>query len=192
VHEAGHAVVYVVLFGLAPLQLKSKLANSYADRFTFPHQIYETKANIRRKIDVYLAGGLAEEIIFGKELASIGHGRDRERATILASDYIRKYGFEQKHQANYTLEDDYEMNKIVTSREIKKMIAQQILETREILLRHKLFLQTLSIKLAKVGSLKAEALEIIAASFGLTALVKEEGYLISPSYHQILRSNMDD
>ena len=39
VHEAGHAVAYVALFGLAPLQLKSKVASSYASGFTFPHEI---------------------------------------------------------------------------------------------------------------------------------------------------------
>jgi hypothetical protein len=72
VHEAGHAVDYIVLFGLAPLQLKSKLANSYAGRFTFPHEIYETQASIINKIKVYLAGGIAEEVVFGKSLASVG------------------------------------------------------------------------------------------------------------------------
>jgi hypothetical protein len=54
VHEAGHPVVYIALFGLAPLQLKSKLANSYASGFTFPHEIYETQESIINKIKVYL------------------------------------------------------------------------------------------------------------------------------------------
>lgn len=49
VHESGHAVAYAVLFGLAPLQLKSKLANTYAGGFTFPHQIYETRENLLKR-----------------------------------------------------------------------------------------------------------------------------------------------
>ncbi|HMZ59192.1 MAG TPA: AAA family ATPase, partial [Leptospiraceae bacterium] len=43
VHESGHAVAYMVLTGLSPLQLKSRVANSYAGGFTFPHLVYETK-----------------------------------------------------------------------------------------------------------------------------------------------------
>jgi hypothetical protein len=42
VHEAGHAIAYIVLFGVAPLQLKSKLANSYAD-VLFPIKSTKTK-----------------------------------------------------------------------------------------------------------------------------------------------------
>ena len=79
VHECGHAVVYMALMGMAPLQLKSKIAGSYAGGFTFPHQIHETRDNIVNKIKIYLAGGIAEEIIFGKQDASIGRSQDREQ-----------------------------------------------------------------------------------------------------------------
>jgi hypothetical protein len=189
VHEAGHAVAYIVLFGLVPLQLKSKLANSYADGFTFPHQIYETKENLLHKVKVYLSGNLAEEIIFGKELTSIGHAKDLEQATILISDYIRKYGFDPKYQANYTLEDDYEMNKSVTSRDIEKMMAHQVMAAKEILLIHRLLLRELATKLAEIGNLSTEEVKIIAATHGLTVSIKEEGYLITPPYNEILKSS---
>jgi hypothetical protein len=88
VHEAGHAVAYIVLFKLAPLQLKSKIASSYAGGFTFPHAIHETKENILRKIKIFLAGGIAEELIFGKDNASIGRSGDRVEVTVLAIDYV--------------------------------------------------------------------------------------------------------
>jgi cell division protease FtsH len=73
VHESGHAVVYMALFGLAPLQLKSKLADSYAGGFTFPHQIHQTRDTILSKIKIYLAAGLAEELVFG----AVGHRNPR-------------------------------------------------------------------------------------------------------------------
>jgi hypothetical protein len=102
VHESGHAVVYMALFGLAPLQVKSKLADSYAGGFTFPHQIHQTRDTILGKIKIYLAGGLAEELVFGEGNASIGRAHDREQATVLAIEYIRRYGFDPKFQATYT------------------------------------------------------------------------------------------
>ena len=83
VHESGHAVAYAVLFGLAALQLKSKVASTYVSGFTFPHQIYQTRKSLLDKIKVYLAGGLAEEIIFGKDRATVGRENDREEATKL-------------------------------------------------------------------------------------------------------------
>jgi hypothetical protein len=187
VHEAGHAVVYMALFGLAPLQLKSKLASSYAGGFTFPHQIYETRENLINKIKIYLAGGLAEEIVFGKAHASIGRGNDREQATSYVIDYIRKYGFDDEFQANYTLEYGYIMDKFTTDTDIEKMITRLVGETQELLLLHKPLLQTLSLRLAAKGSLDAEEVVAVAGEHGLSVTAKEEGYLKISGYQQFLQ-----
>jgi Peptidase family M41/ATPase family associated with various cellular activities (AAA)/C-terminal, D2-small domain, of ClpB protein len=186
VHEAGHAVAYMVLFGLAPLQLKSRLASSYAGGFTFPHQIYETRDSLIKKLKIYLAGGIAEEVIFGKSLASIGRSHDREQATVLAIDYIRKYGFDEEFQAIYTLEYGYSMDKSATDIDIEKMIARLVAETQELLTLHKSLLQALALKLAAAGSLDAPEVAAIGAEHGVEAAVKAEGYLQIASYGQML------
>jgi Peptidase family M41/ATPase family associated with various cellular activities (AAA) len=186
VHEAGHAVAYMVLFGLAPLQLKSKLANSYAGGFTFPHQIYETRETIIGKIKIYLAGGIAEEVIFGKPLASIGRNHDREQATMLSIDYIRKYGFDEEFQANYTLEYGYTMDKFTTDTDIEKMMARLVSETQELLNLHKPLLQQLALKLAATGSLSAAEVAAVGTQHGVTAEIKEEGFLQTPDYSAAL------
>lgn len=183
VHEAGHAVAYMVLFGLAPLQLKSKLANSYAGGFTFPHQIYETRDSIINKVKIYLAGGLAEELIFGKILASIGRSHDREQATALVIDYIRKYGFDDEFQASYVLEYAYVMDKSETDTDIEKMISRLSSETQELLSLHKPLLKAIALRLSVTGSLDAEEVAAIAIDHGITAEVKAEGYLQTPAYH---------
>lgn len=187
VHEAGHAIAYMVLFGLAPLQIKSKLASSYAGGFTFPHQIYQTKASLIGKIKTYLAGGLAEEIIFGQSLASIGRYHDREQATILTIDYIRKYGFAEEFQANYTLEYGYSMNKANTDAHVEQMISHLAAQTQTLLLSHYALLQELALQLAQQGSLDAPSMAKIAANHQLIVEVKEEGYLKIPTYDQILK-----
>ena len=61
VHEAGHAVAYGVLFGLAPLQLTARWRSQLCGGFTFPHEIVETATPCCDKGKVLLAGGLAEE-----------------------------------------------------------------------------------------------------------------------------------
>jgi hypothetical protein len=182
VHEAGHAVVYMALFGMSPLQLKSKLADSYAGGFTFPHQIHETRENILHKIKIYLAGGLAEELVFGAELASIGRSHDREQATVLAVDYVRKYGFDEKFQAHYGLENAYELNKFTTDRHIEQMITELAAQTLALLSQHRTLLQDLSTQLLAQGSLESTAVSTIAASHNLSVIVKEEGFLHLPDY----------
>ncbi|MBL7827920.1 MAG: AAA family ATPase [Saprospiraceae bacterium] len=182
VHEAGHAVAYVVLFGLAPLQLKSKVASSYASGFTFPHEIYETKEHILKKIIVFLAGGIAEELIFGENNATVGRLNDRENVSILAMDFIRRYGFDERYQANYTLEYGHAMDKFNTDKDVETMVATMVVETRDLLNKHLDFLVALSKKLYESGNMEAKDVAEVAAVFGLNALIKAEGYLHTPDY----------
>lgn len=182
VHEAGHAVAYVVLFGIAPLQLKSKVASSYASGFTFPHEIYETKENLLKKIKVFLAGGLAEELVFGGENATVGRSNDREHVTMLAMDFIRRHGFDERFQANYTLEYGFSMDKHATDKDVEAMIAGIVKETRALLANHRDFLVGLSRELNDKGSMKAQDVAAVAQAFGLEAAIREEGYLHLPNY----------
>jgi Peptidase family M41 len=186
VHESGHAVAYMVLFGLAPLQLKSKLASSYAGGFTFPHQIYETKENLIKQIKIYLAGGIAEEMIFGDKLASVGRIHDREQATKIAIDYIRRYGFDDEFQANYTLEYGHGMDMKATDLDIEKMVGRMVSETRELLSAHRSLLQEISWKLAATGTLAAAEVAEIGIKYSLPVIVEAEGFLKIPEYERFL------
>ncbi len=177
VHEAGHAVAYIMLFGLAPLQLKSKVASSYAGGFTFPHQIYESKENMVKKIMVFLAGGLAEELLFGADNATVGRSNDRENATMLAMEYIRVHGFDPAYQANYTMESQFVMDKYKTDSAIEHMIAGLVGDTRKILEENQDFLLALSQKLMSEGSLDAKDVAAVAKEFDQVAEIHEEGYL---------------
>jgi hypothetical protein len=187
VHEAGHAVAYVVLFGLAPLQLKSKVASSYAGGFTFPHQIYETKDNMLKKIMVFLAGGLAEELIFGADNATVGRSNDRENATILAMEYIRVHGFNPSFQANYTLENQYNMDRYKTDNAIETMVAKLAVDTYVVLEKNKDFLLAISMKLKETGSMEGKDVAEIAATFELEAAIHAEGYLHLYPYKDTLK-----
>jgi Peptidase family M41/ATPase family associated with various cellular activities (AAA) len=176
-HECGHAVVYMAVFGLVPLQLKSKIASSYAGGFTFPHEIHTTRQSMLDTIKVYLAGGLAEELLFGVEHSSTGRSNDRERATGFAIDFVRRYGFDEEFKAVYTLTDAHEMNKFDTDTDIEKMLARLESETREILGANKELLLDLSQRLAAAGELDAATIASIASAHGVSARIEHEGYL---------------
>ena len=186
VHECGHAVAYGVLFSLAPLQLKSKVASTYASGFTFPHQIYHTQKSLLNKIKVYLAGGLAEEIIFGKDLATIGRENDREEATKLAISYIRKYGFEEAFQAVYTTDENWKMKTNVTDSTIEKLMQQMVEETNELLKKHQSLLRALSDALFQKGNLSGAEIAKISEEHSVEISVREEGYMYIENYEGLM------
>ncbi len=187
-HECGHAVVYMVVFGLIPLQLKSKIASSYAGGFTFPHEIHTTRQSILNTIKVYLAGGLAEELLFGVENSSTGRANDRERATGFAIDFVRRYGFDEEFKADYTLTEAHAMNKFDTDTDIEKMLARLEADTREILGKHKDLLVALSQNLAASGELDAATIVAIAKTYGVSARIEHEGYLHIENFAGLLGS----
>jgi Peptidase family M41/C-terminal, D2-small domain, of ClpB protein/ATPase family associated with various cellular activities (AAA) len=176
-HECGHAVVYMVVFGLIPLQLKSKIASSYAGGFTFPHEIHTTRQSILNTIKVYLAGGLAEELLFGVDNCSTGRSHDREQATVYAIDFVRRYGFDEEFKAVYTLTEAHAMGKSETDTDIEKMLARLEWETRDILSKNHSLLVALSQRLATSGELDAQSIAAIADAHGVSARIENEGYL---------------
>jgi cell division protease FtsH len=182
-HEAGHAVAYMVLFGLIPLQLQSKVASSYASGFTFPHQLHRTRRSLLDMIKVYLAGGVAEEVLFGHQDASTGRENDRERATELAMDYVRRYGFDDEFQATYTIEDyPHRMNTTVTDMDVEKMMMRLVSETKELLGQYAHFLHALSNALATAGKLEPPAVAALAQQYEVAAEIKPEGHLHIADY----------
>ena len=189
VHEAGHGVVYAALFGLAPLQLTSKIASSYAGGFTFPHAIHDTRDNLVANMKVYLAGGIAEEIVFGEGAATAGRAQDLVTVTELAVDYVRRYGFDPEFQANYTLEMGYFLDRTATDPDIEKMIARLVGETHELLIHHRTFLVDLARLLQGAGKLDAAAITIVAARHGVVAEVRPEGHLHLPHYEEALNAS---
>ncbi len=189
VHECGHAVSYILHTGFAPLQLKSKVASSYAAGFTFPHQIHDTKESILNRIKIYLAGGIAEEIIFGENNASIGRSHDREQATALAADYIRRYGFDEEYQASYCLEDyPHRMQQNLTDAKIEKLMQELVQKTREDLLLHIDLLKDMSRELSKKGSMLPKEIYETAKKHHLDVSIREEGYLHITNYNDMLDS----
>lgn len=186
VHEAGHAIVYGLLFGLASLQLKSRVSTNYASGFNFPHQIQFTKESILQKVKVYLAGNIAEELIFGDQNLTIAGSFDNEDATCLVIDYLRKYGFDENFKAYYALGGAYTMESSITDWFTEKMIRNLGDEVRNLLIDNKQFLISLAQQLADKGSLKPEEIAQVASQFGHTFEVQNENYFKIVAYDEYL------
>jgi hypothetical protein len=167
------------------------VASSYVGDFTFPHQIHETESSLLAKAKALLAGGLAEEVVFGAGHASIGRASDREQATMVVTDYGRRYGFDVEFQATYTLDMGYAMEKSATDIDIEKLMERLVADTRQLLTEHRPLLLGLATHLADAGELDAHQVAAIAAGHGVEARVRPEGYLVVHPYSEQLRPQPD-
>ena len=91
VHEAGHALIYMLCFGTVPCQVKSSLSN-WEGGFVIPHELTWSLEQSISSIRVTLAGIAAETVVFGKNKMTSGGWRDVENATRTAARYFRAYG----------------------------------------------------------------------------------------------------
>ncbi|OAV44618.1 hypothetical protein [Lewinella sp. 4G2] len=187
VHESGHAVVYMILTGMVPLQLKSRVANSYAGGFTLSHQMDSTKKSLLDKVKIYLAGGLADEQVFGEENASVGRISDRLETSGMVADYIRPQGYDHDYQAVYNAEHyPRKMDWKVTDYRVEQMMRSLAADTKQLLLKHDRLLIELSEALNKLGRLDANSIKPIAEQHGLNVQIFSEGHLYITDYQSKL------
>lgn len=93
VHEAGHAVLSTVINKKCPTEIDINLASFEGGYVMSKAFKINNKKNITDRITVLLAGMVAEEEVFGEDFRSSGCGSDITQATVLAGQYIRRYGF---------------------------------------------------------------------------------------------------
>ena len=92
VHESGHAIAHLALFGEYPEKIKSVAAGTPGFVSFNPIDIlnYET---VKKRTCVLLAGYLAEKALFGFELVSEGSSLDIMKATELCMTFFKECGF---------------------------------------------------------------------------------------------------
>lgn len=95
-HEAGHALITRLV---CPENTISKVtiipSTKGAGGFTMnipPDRMYMTRIQLEHQMQIYLAGRVAEELIFGEENVTTGASNDIEKVTNMMLDYIKKYG----------------------------------------------------------------------------------------------------
>jgi len=91
VHELGHALVYASLFNTPPKQINVN-SSGLSNGFVVNHNSVDNKSFIKNKLAIYLAGMVAEELVFGEDFRSSGCHMDIIFATDAAGDYVRSYG----------------------------------------------------------------------------------------------------
>lgn len=93
VHEASHGLVYALLFGQAPQEIKINIASFEGGYNSFATLKATTRQNALDMMCVSLAGRVAEELVFGEMACTAGSESDYKQATAMAARHIRYHGF---------------------------------------------------------------------------------------------------
>ena len=106
VHEAGHALAYMLYFGKFPKKITIKTADSAMGGFVTVDKFSEVNslAKVRADVKVRLAGKLSEELVFGAECVSDGGANDLYMATKYLMYGATEHGFAKR---NVSLEHFY-------------------------------------------------------------------------------------
>ena len=178
-HESGHALVAFSLPNTDPVHKVSIIprgvaALGYTMQRPDGDRYLMTKSELESRIDVLLAGTIAEEIMYTD--ISSGAQNDLERATSIARSMVMDYGMSSLGRVNYREktsspflavggEDPARSHSEQTSREIdqevKKIINTSIEKVRHILGVRKNALEAITRRLIEVESIDADELKQI-------------------------------
>lgn len=159
-HEAGHFVVLTFCDNVKDeetLAISIVPADDYlgvnATNTLKYKQVIHTEAYLKESISIYLGGRIGESLLTGE--FSIGADGDLEKATLIAKDYISKYGLSKNISHNHILFGENELissslseqSKMTYEKEIDTLISNCYRSAEKIIVEHQELLECISKKL---------------------------------------------
>lgn len=175
VHEAGHALVYRLLYGESPLMVISNSASYDAGGYTvFNPDDYNSKIKSIQRLSVLLGGFCAEKLIFGTESITSGSSSDLMEAKVLAMQMGQYWGF-QKFRSSSAYQESMVFNQS-NGNESHQFINEAFTIAGDIVKKYESVLLKLSNALIEKDSLKKDEIEqiVLSEAKGLAAK-KQEG-----------------
>lgn len=173
-HEAGHAFVSkflmphnkVIRVSVIPT---SKGAGGYTLSMPDDSEVI-TKKRIKNQLSVLMAGRASEEIFFGRDNITVGAQNDIERSTLLALDYVAKYGMDDDSSfVNLgILSERLNIPLASAEKSVKELSAEIYGETFEIIQRNKESVRKIALRLMEKEVINEEELDDIVGAAGNT------------------------
>jgi cell division protease FtsH len=177
VHESGHAVLEMALFGKVPSKILSVASDSGVGGMV-QNEWYpklRTKGQLANEVSVLLGGYEAESLIFGEGNISKGSGSDIEAATELTVNCIKNFGFGKNLIRSSINSDDYVNiyhNVSEAESEAKEIIEAARDQAQQVLYRESVLLVQLGKVLAEQPSLNSNEIKQLAEEYGTEELLE--------------------
>lgn len=158
-HEAGHTIVAYFTKDAMPLHKVTIIPRGRALGYTsmIPNekdQYGTTKNQLLARIDVFMGGRVAEELIFGNENVTTGASSDLEKATRLAERMVKNFGMSDKagfrvietrsNGLNEVEESLSQQTQELIDQEIRRILQESYDRAKNLLKTHMNELKTLS------------------------------------------------
>lgn len=177
VHEAGHALLYALLFGRAPQEVKINIASFEGGYNSYASLLVVSKRNLLDRICVSLGGRTAEQTVFGEMACSTGAAQDLQRATEEAARYCREHGFgERISHTDVTRESGQHLNTDVgpSNQEIEAVLRSQQQRALGLMAQHAPALNSLAEGLMQHGALAPSTVQQLLQRHGWVASVSAD------------------
>lgn len=140
VHEAGHGLLYALLFGQAPQEIKINVASYSGGYNTYIHLKAYSRRNILDTLCVALGGRAAEAWVFGEDSITSGCSNDLKHATQRAAEFVRYFGFSDRlSRTDRVSDEDNSVNIDMepSNRAIEALLQEQSSRAQTLLRSHR-------------------------------------------------------
>jgi len=177
VHESGHAVLGMALFGKVPSKILSVASDSGVGGMVQNEwkPKLRTKGRLVNEVAVLLGGYEAESLIFGEGNISTGSESDIDSATELTMACIKNFGFGKDLIRTSINSDDYVNiyhNVSDAESEAKGIIKAARDQAKQVLSRESVLLVQLGKVLAEQPSLNSNEIKQLAEKYGSQELLE--------------------
>lgn len=178
VHESGHAIIEMAMFGSIPSYIFSVTADANAKGMvsSSPRSNYHSRQDMILECAFMLGGYAAEEMMFGRDLVTSGAANDISKATTFVGRLLRLAGLgsfqaiilpEQKENS-FTYFDRSGQ----TNDEILDILTRGMKQAKKILKREKLLLEKMSLYLSDHTMLSKIKINEMTCKYGSKYLTK--------------------
>jgi len=195
VHESGHAVIYALLFKVAPSQIVGNSIGDYSQGFIIPHNHCKSKNMLIKSTQTLLGGIIAEELIFGDELKGSGSSGDIDRATSLVADMVRSFNMDSTIGKIVEPASKIAENHITsieeTNQTIETILNQTKSKTKDLLQNNMNFYKSILNQVLKLKRVLPEEFVKIAKEFIPGIEIKKNDFIINENYYTIVNKFLE-
>ncbi|PNS20299.1 hypothetical protein CAC42_5749 [Sphaceloma murrayae] len=167
-HEGGHALVAMLSKDADPLYKATIMPRGHALGITFQlpelDKVSESKKQLQDRLDVYMGGKVAEELVYGAENVTTGASSDIQGATQIAYMMVTRAGMSQV-LGNIDLSSDYSRLSSETKQkiedEVRRMIDESYERAKKLLTDNRKKLDLLAAALVEYETLDKKEMEMV-------------------------------